>query len=173
MLMLVSLRSTQPTRLIGNKRSDLQSQYRNPKPASFIQKRLSEGSNMTSFKAVNALESELESARVGRSSMPEFLRLLSESDVVVPSAGEVMPDGSGFQPLLFDKEGTQMVACFTAKERIGRYADIASYCLTINGGEFLQRIPPSYGLVVNPGQSVGFDITPEGLGKIITELNLG
>jgi len=124
---------------------------------------------MSSFKAVNALESELESAQAGRSSMPVFLRLFCNSEIVVPSAEEIMPDGSGFEPLLFVKEGVQMVACFTAKERIGGFADIIPYCLTIRGSEFLRLIPTHYGLVVNPGQSVGFEIAPDKLRKIVTE----
>ncbi|MBA3940099.1 MAG: hypothetical protein C0520_02690 [Sphingopyxis sp.] len=101
--------------------------------------------------------------------MPNFLRLFSESDVIVPSGSEIMPDGSGFQPVLFDKGGTQMVACFTAMERIGDFSRLAPYCLSINGSEFLQGIPDGYGLVVNPGQSVGFDVTPEGLRQIVVD----
>lgn len=101
--------------------------------------------------------------------MPEFLRLFSESDISVPNVAEVMPDGSGFQPLLFDKEGVQMVACFTAMARSGPFVDQAPYALTIKGGEFLRRIPGGYGLVVNPGQSVGFDVSPDGLAKLVEE----
>jgi hypothetical protein len=122
------------------------------------------------FIPVNVLESELEGARAGRSSMPDFLRLFSESDLIVPSGSEIMPDGSGFQPVLFDKGGTEMVACFTAMERIGDFSRLAPYCLSIRGSEFLQRIPAGYGLVVNPGQSVGFDVTPDGLRQIVAEL---
>lgn len=125
---------------------------------------------MADFTPVNALETALEGARAGRSSMPDFLRLFGNAEIVVPSGSEIMPDGSGFQPVLFDKGGTQMVACFTAMERIGDFSRLAPYCLTITGSEFLQRIPPGYGLVVNPGQSVGFDVTPDGLRQIVAEL---
>ena len=65
---------------------------------------------MADFVPVNALERGLEGARAGRSSMSDFLRLFGESDVIVPSGSEIMPDGSGFQAVLFDKSGTQMVA---------------------------------------------------------------
>lgn len=124
---------------------------------------------MTNFTPTNALESELDRVQSGRSSMHEFLRLFSQSDLTVPSGCEVMPDGSGFQPLLFNKDGVQMVACFTAMERICDFADLAPYSLTIRGGEFLRRIPAEYGLVVNPGQPAGFDVTPDGLRQIIAE----
>jgi hypothetical protein len=80
-----------------------------------------------------------------------------------------MPDGSGFQPLLFDKNNVKMVACFTSKERIGEFAKMAEYFLLLQGREFLKRIPPQYGLVINPGQTVGFDITPEGISRIVKD----
>ncbi|EGF91541.1 hypothetical protein ABI_29580 [Asticcacaulis biprosthecium C19] len=62
-----------------------------------------------------------------------------------------------------------MVACFTALERIADASKLAPYCLTIRGGEFLRRIPHEFGLVVNPGHEVGFDVPPIGLRKIISE----
>lgn len=124
---------------------------------------------MTNFIPLNTLESALESARTGRSSLPDFFSVFAESDIVVPSGGELMSDGSGFQPLLFDKEGVQMVACFTAMERIGEFASLTPYCLKIKGDEFLMRIPVEYGLVVNPGQSTGFDVLPSGVREIIAE----
>ena len=121
------------------------------------------------FIPLNALESALESARTGRSSLPDFFSVFVESDIFVPSGSELMPDGSGFQPLLFDKEGVQMVACFTDVERIGEFAGLAPYCLRLKGNEFLPRIPVGYGLVVNPGQSSGFDVPPSGVRKIVAE----
>jgi hypothetical protein len=101
--------------------------------------------------------------------LPNFIRMLIDSDIAVPSGSEVLPDGSGFQPLLFDKSGTKMVSCFTSKERVAEFIDLAPYCLVMDGGEFLRRIPPEYGLVINPGQPVGFDVTPQGLAKIVRD----
>lgn len=131
--------------------------------------RLDRNDDVADFTPGNDLERALESARAGRSSMPAFLRVFRQSKVFVSSGAEIKPDGSGFQPVLFDKEGVQMVACFTAMERIGRFASLAPYCLAIKGGEFLQRIPEGYGLVVNPGQPVGFDVTPDGIRAIVAE----
>jgi len=124
---------------------------------------------MGDFVPQNALERELKRVRAGETSMHGFLGLFSESELVVPSGGEVMPDGSGFQPLLFDKEGVQMVACFTSPERIRDFASLAPHSLAVVGREFLLLIPTGYGLVVNPGQFVGFDVTPDGLRKIVAE----
>ena len=122
---------------------------------------------MQEFSPINELEIALVEVRSGRLSMPEFMNVFIGSDLSVPSGSEVMANGDGFQPVLFDKNSVKMVACFTAMERLGRIADLAPYCLTIKGMEFLRRVPPGHGLVVNPGQSVGFDISPEGLSIIV------
>ncbi len=126
---------------------------------------------MSSFKPVNTLELEMVEARAARTPIQKIVALLGKFELVVPSGGEVMGDGSGFRPLLFDKQGVQMVACFTALERIGKFGDLAPYCLTINGAHFMRLIPHGFGLVVNPGHSVGFDITPDGLKTISAEIN--
>lgn len=124
---------------------------------------------MPDFSPLNSLEVALQRAQSGELSLQEFLRLLVDSDIAVPSGGRIMSDGSGFVPLLFDKQEVKMVACFTAKERVGSFANLAPYCLVIRGREFLRRVPPQHGLVINPGQPVGLDITPEGLGKIVRD----
>ena len=118
---------------------------------------------------VGALEEALDEARAGKKPVPDFLRLLVASDLAVPSGGEVKPDGEGFQPLLFNVKGGQMVACFTRRERIGVFAETAPYALMLNGGEFLRRVPKGYGLVINPGQRLGFEVSPQGLPKIVAD----
>ena len=122
---------------------------------------------MQEFSPINELEVALVEARSGRLSMPEFIRVFVSSDLSVSSGSEVMANGDGFQPVLFDKNGVKFVACFTAMERIERIADRAPYCLAIKGNEFLRRVPPGYGLVINPGHSVGFDISPDGLSNMV------
>jgi hypothetical protein len=122
---------------------------------------------MQDFSPLNDLEIALVEARSGRLLMSGFIKVFVGNDLAVPSGREVMANGDGFQPVLFDKNGVKMVACFTAKERIGRIAGRAPYCLAMKGMEFLRRVPPGYGLVINPGQSVGFDISPDGLSSIV------
>ena len=108
-------------------------------------------------------------AQTGTTDIRKVITALIQSELSVPSGDEVMQDGSGFQPLLFPKEDVQMVACFTDRSRIGEFASMAPYFLQLNGGDFLRRLPAGYGLVVNPGQSVGFDISPEGIERIVSE----
>jgi hypothetical protein len=125
---------------------------------------------MTAFTPLNDFEAALVEARSGRLPVQKLLYQLADADVAVPSAGEVHEDGSGFQPLLFPKEGVPMLACFTDKSRIGEFAEVAPYCLVMKGRDLLRRMPPDHGLVVNPGGTVGFDMPPEGIARFVQEL---
>jgi hypothetical protein len=124
---------------------------------------------MTTFTPLNRLEVALAQAQGGALPVQELLQILVDSDLAVPSAAEVVEDGSGFQPLLFPKEKVQMLACFSDKSRIGEFASLVPYCLVIKGRDLLRRMPPGYGLVINPETSTGFDISPEGIAKILQE----
>jgi hypothetical protein len=125
--------------------------------------------DMTTFEPKNELEVGLVEAQSGRLSVPDLMRLLVKSELAVPSAGEVLEDGSGFQPLLFPKDQIQMLASFSDKERIGEFASMAPYCLVLKGRDLLHRMPPGYGLVVNPGSPIGFDISPEGIANVLRD----
>lgn len=124
---------------------------------------------MNDFTPKNNFEIKLTQSQQGLGLMPDLLKSLLIAEIVVPSATEVMDDGSGFQPLLFSKDETQMLACFSSKELIGDFSEMAPYCLVMQGKDVLLRLPPKYGLVLNPGQKIGFDISPEGIAKIISE----
>jgi hypothetical protein len=124
---------------------------------------------MPSFEPLNDFEKALVEARSGRLPVQKLLHMMADADLAVPSAGEVQADGSGFQPLLFPKEQVQMLACFTDKSRIGEYAEMAPYFLLMKGRDLLRRMPPDHGIVVNPGSTVGFDMSPEGIAKIVQE----
>jgi hypothetical protein len=126
---------------------------------------------MTAEKLSN-LEAALDQTRKGHLPFTEFLQMFLKSDIAVPSAAEVMEDGSGFEPLLFPKEQVQMLACFTDKTRIGDFTSLTPYCLMMKGRELLLRIPSGYGLVVNPGTEIGFDISPDGIAKILKDFNV-
>lgn len=122
-----------------------------------------------SFVPMNDLESMLVRAKNGQVPVSDLIRTLLDSDVVLPSGSEVLADGTGFEPLLFSKEKVQMVACFTDKSRIGEYVIMTPYCLVMKGKDFLRGIPSGHGVVVNPGQEVGFDISPDGVGKVLND----
>lgn len=119
--------------------------------------------------SLNTVELAIADAKAGRLAMGEMLRALLDAELAIPSGGEVQPDGSGFLPVVFDRNGTQMVACFTARKRVD-LGKMAPWCLTMKGREFLRRVPDGYGVVVNPGGTLGFEIDPDGLRRMLADL---
>lgn len=114
-----------------------------------------------------ALVETLLKARSGEVPVPELLRRLVGSDLVVPSGQPVAADGAGLQPLLYDRDGVPMVACFADRAGARSVATLAPHALRIRGGDLLRRIPAGHGLVVNPGLDAWFDLSPEGVARAI------
>ncbi|GAB1269258.1 hypothetical protein NBRC116493_25110 [Aurantivibrio infirmus] len=100
-----------------------------------------------------------------------FIKQFLESEIIMPSATEVMPDGTGVTPLLFDKNSTTMIGIFTSFSRATLYKDKAQYCLSLKGIELVKRIPKGNGVVINPGFSSGFDISPRGILEIAKDFS--
>ncbi len=125
---------------------------------------------MSDFNPENLLESALLSANKGRLGPELLLGILISSDIVIPSTHEANSDGSGLQPLFFEKEGLGMVSAFTSFGRIGNLSKQAPYALVLKGIDLLRRLPPEYGVVVNPGNKVGFELKPEGVRKLLHEI---
>lgn len=115
------------------------------------------------------LENLINDAKNKKIPISDFLINLVSSNLALPSGTEIMSNGDGFQPLLFQKEKTQMIACFTDLEKPKKYAEQAPFCLLINGLELLKRIPDGFGLVINPGFENGMDLSATGIKKIIAD----
>lgn len=113
------------------------------------------------------IERAIMDAKSGRIGTEAMLDILLDGDLVIPSGAAVEGDGSGFQPVLFDKQGTPMISTFTATEGIGKLAKLAPYALRMSARTVLARIPAGHGVVINPGQEVGFEIDPEGLARLM------
>ncbi|HEX5709179.1 MAG TPA: SseB family protein [Pyrinomonadaceae bacterium] len=120
---------------------------------------------------LNDVEKLLLDARDGRAPLADMLGALVSADLYVPSTGEVMQDGSGFTPLLFDsaETGATLTAVFTDPARAAAQAGRAKYLLQVNGRELLRRLPPGYGIVINPGHDVGMEIQPYGVEAIVRD----
>ena len=121
------------------------------------------------FKPQNQLEDFLVKARAGKLPVKELVRQLVSSSLFVPSVNQVRDDGSGFMPLLFDRGGIPLAAAFTAISHVTPYGERAKYCVSMNGGELLKRIPPGYGVAINPGSPATFEISPEGVKEILRD----
>ncbi|HBS63713.1 MAG TPA: hypothetical protein DEB32_13555, partial [Stenotrophomonas sp.] len=89
--------------------------------------------------------------------------------VVLQTRSLVTPDGSGFDPLLFDKQGVLHVAVFTDLSRVGVHNQQAPHTIRMLMIEVLRRVPGGYGVVVNPGTALGFELSPQGIGEILKD----
>ena len=111
-------------------------------------------------------------ARDGRLTMQSVLWALAASTLYVPSGADPGPDRGGMTPLYFTKESTQMLATFTSPAAAASVSATAPFLVTFTGLELIGTMPPTDGLVVNPGTPLGFDIAPEGLAAFRQELGL-
>jgi hypothetical protein len=121
------------------------------------------------FKPQNELEQLLVKVKAGVLPLKELLRQLLSSGLFVATINEVGPDGSGFLPLLFERDRVPLAAAFTAISRVSAQADRAKYCVRMNGAEFLKRVPEGYGVTINPGFSATFEISPTGIKDILRD----
>ena len=120
----------------------------------------------------NELENLLVKVQEKKAGFREFIESFLKADLSVPSDSEVMPDGSGMAPLLFEKNDVQMLGVFTSMSKVKLFKDKAPYCLSMKGRELLACMPSGYGLVVNPGFDKGFELPPSGLKDILKDFEI-
>ncbi|MGV6488857.1 SseB family protein [Stenotrophomonas bentonitica] len=124
---------------------------------------------MNDLTPLTPIEALLQSAMDGKTPIGAFMKAFVASDVVLLTGSLVTPDGSGFDPLLFDKQGTLHVAVFTDMERVGFHSQQAPHTIRMQMLEVLKRVPGGYGVVVNPGTSLGLELSPAGIGEILKD----
>jgi hypothetical protein len=120
----------------------------------------------------NDLERLLIKLQNGEVGFREFFLSLLKADLFVPSGSEVLPDGSGMTPLVFENKDAQMIGVFTALSRAKSFNDIAPYCLSLKGREVFSHMLSGYGLVLNPGFETGFEIPPSGVKELIADFTI-
>ena len=118
----------------------------------------------------NPLEQALASLRAGLIDLSDFMPSFVFAEIIVPSGTAPRDDGSGFTPLLYEKKGVELVAAYTSGARVPTVDGEAPCCLVIRGGDFLRRMSASYGLVINPGWSLGMEMSPDGIRGIIENM---
>lgn len=117
------------------------------------------------------IETLLQTAMDGTLPIRAFMQVFVASDVVLLTGSLVTPDGSGFDPLLFDKQGVLHVAVFTDPARIGIHAQQAPHQIRWLMLDVLRRVPGGYGVVINPGTGLGFEISPSGVGELLKDFS--
>jgi len=124
---------------------------------------------MTDLPPQNPLETLLKSAMDGQTSIGGFMKAFVAAEVYLLNGSLVTADGSGFDPLLFDKQGTLHVAVFTDMARLGGYSQTAPHVGQLRMIEVLKRVPGGYGVVVNPGTSLGLELSWPGIQEILKD----
>lgn len=115
------------------------------------------------------IETLLKTAMDGQLPIGLFMKAFVASEVVLLTGSLVTPDGNGFDPLLFDKQGVLHVSVFTDMSRVGFHSQQAPHTIRMLMLEVLRRVPGGYGVVINPGTSLGFEISPSGVGEILKD----
>ena len=118
------------------------------------------------FDPANETETVIADTRAGTRPVGALLPALAEATLYVPSRAEVQADGSGFAPLLLGEAGQPLVAAFTAPDRALLHRDHAEYLLGMPGDAFFRRLPPGYGVVVNPGFAAQLVVDAEAIARL-------
>lgn len=126
---------------------------------------------MTELPPQTPIETLLQTAMDGKLPIKAFMQAFVASEVVLLTGSLVTPDGSGFDPLLFDKQGVLHVAVFTGMARIGVNNQQAPHTLRWLMLDVLRRVPGGYGVVVNPGTSLGFEMSPSGVQEVLKDFS--
>ena len=115
------------------------------------------------FTPLNPIEDLIAGARAKAAGLDSVVEALRAAELFVSSRQEVLADGSGFEPLLFGETSSPLLAAFTAPERPVIHRDRAEYMVQMKGHDLLIRMPPGYGIVVNPGYVAQLIISAEAI----------
>lgn len=120
----------------------------------------------------NVLEIALVRGRENLLNMQTIFWVFASSTIYVPSGTEPGEGMANFQPVLFERDGTQMVACYSELDRGNGVRDLAPYMVAMTGLKLLTGVPSDQGIVLNAGSTIGFDIAPKGISAIRAEIGL-
>jgi hypothetical protein len=123
---------------------------------------------LLSFAPQTPIEHRILAAQNGDLSGDILLREIAASNLYVPSRDDVQEDGSRFEPVLHEMDGQPYVAVYTAPSRVPK--DETPYLLQAVGSHFFLRLPPGYGVMVNPGYAAQVLIPAHGVAAFQQDL---
>lgn len=131
------------------------------------------------FEPRNELEEQLLAAQEGRISSEDLLKVLAVSQVFMPVRDEKpavlnIQRSMRAQPLVLSAEdGTPVLTLFSSPERARPFiADFPGF----EGGILesfqwvLEKMGSGYGIALNPGWDVGFDMEPEMVVELVQQI---
>jgi hypothetical protein len=116
---------------------------------------------LLTFTPETPIEHRILTAQKGELSGDALLREIAASNLYIPSKDDVQEDGSRFQPVLMEMDGQPYVNVYTALARAPK--DFAPYLLRAVGSYFFLRLPPGYGVVINPGYAAQILVPAHGV----------
>jgi len=120
------------------------------------------------FAPETPIEHRILAAQKGELSGDALLREIAASNLFIPSKDDVQEDGSRFQPVLIEMEGQPYVAVYTALSRPPK--DLAPYLLQAVGAHFFARLPPGYGVIINPASATEMLVPADGVAALQQDL---
>ena len=123
---------------------------------------------LLSFTPETPIEHRIVAAQNGELSGDALLHEIAASNLYIPSTDEVREDGSRFQPVLLEMDGQPYVAVYTALARAPK--DWAPYLLQAVGSYFFLRLPPGYGVMINPGYAAEMLVPAHGIAALQQDL---
>ena len=129
--------------------------------------------------ARNELELKLLDARDGRITSEDLLEALLQSQVYMPVQEEKaavlnIQRSARAQPLvLTDENGTPILIIFSSPERSKEFVkDYPGYGDGLLTGFtwIIERMGRDYGIALNPGEDIGFDMEPETVNQLVDTL---
>ena len=120
------------------------------------------------FAPRNAIERRIQEARTGTVPGDTVMLEMADAELFIPSTQQIQNDGSGFRPVLLEQDSLSFVAAFTAAGR--QPHDMAAYALRMTGRHFFLRLPPGYGVILNPGYDAQMLLPPEGVTALQQDL---
>ncbi|MFA6302697.1 MAG: hypothetical protein WC627_06145 [Legionella sp.] len=122
--------------------------------------------NLIDTPAENAIEEAFVKCRDGYISVDEIINLLMINKLYFPSVKKCSEDGIDLIPLIFDRNGVSMASVFTSQNKMNYYSNYIEEAYLIPFKEILAKGSDEYGLVINPGYTIGLEIQAYGLKNI-------
>ena len=125
------------------------------------------------FEPSNNLEVCLQKAMAGEVTMEDFMPVLIQSDLYMPSTTKPEENLANFSAIYFDNEDCSMAAVFTSRKLMDLYKEHIKGEVVMKGGSLLARSAPGFGIVINPGYSLGMELEESGIKNIVENFVIG
>lgn len=117
----------------------------------------------------NELERLLIAAQRKDITTQSFLEAFAAASIFVPSSTPVETDIRDLSPMIFDRDGLDMISIFSRLDYPEVYREDFKYCLQIDVFPFFKAVQPSNGIVLNPGYDSGMEFFPDGIAGFIKD----